>query len=939
MNGFVKLALGLAATGSVALGQVVTPIWVQHLNGEVNVGTTNRLPILVKNVGGSEGGGDGTSTMVSLGRFLRYDSQRFLLLVRENGINETAAGHNAALAAAYPDNSLIWIDANTGAPLGLAHVFGVHPVTVTGQASQNDYYHEWGMDEDVDGKRVLYSGHKNVILRWAPKTGGGWESVPTCAWVEPTVGASDCAGNALDESTSGDGNQSMRWREFRVTGSGTNTEILAGGGTWRAGAQPQLFKTTDGRTFRPAARIDDRNNGAAQSSYALGGQVSHIVKYGLDPSRPNLVTAYSGHFPGSGYSARPNRYQADLANPEVVLTHSYAFAADGNVAVLAQDDAANGNIPAFVWEAAGKDGLPQDPKVDGVDYYDGNWSAAMDANGALDYVVNYSIPSWNSQDGGVYGNVNLAKPGWIGVHRLDGSISPNSAWKLPCTELDAATPDESPASDPIVGNAWGYCGDIKLYPSADAAANLKSATFAWSGGAYGFGLFKVENVAAAIVKEPQDVVVTENKALTISAEISGSPITYQWYKDGVALDGSRTNLDGTAYYPATVAQGVKKAKLHLPFAIAADAGKYRLVATSPLGTVTTREAQITVDSDSAGPTISAVQVGRSASASYLQITFSEAVTPETAGASGNYKLSGGVNVTGAQVVSTTSVIVYTGTLTPGTPYTLTVNGVKDISARGNVIAANTTQTLTGPALTPGVVLWEYWLGIEGSDVESLQASANYPGMPSGWRYMTNWNTDNNGLSAFAENYGSRTSGWLTPAETGSYRFFIASDDASRLYLSPNSAAAGAVEIASEIGCCNAFAEPDSADPASNGSKLTSDPVTLTAGQSYYIYLDHKEGGGGDWSKVAWRKEGDTTAAANLAPIPGAVLSAYRTAAPVESKFNVPVLNSGQLSITWSGTGTLAESIDLKTWTAVAGNPASPYVITPSAQAKFYRLQQ
>jgi hypothetical protein len=95
-------------------------------------------------VGGTEGGGDGTSTMVSFGKMLRYDDQRYLLLIRENGIDETTA-HDTNLATAYPDNSLIWIDATTGAPLGLAQVFGVHPVTVTGQASQNDYYHEWGI--------------------------------------------------------------------------------------------------------------------------------------------------------------------------------------------------------------------------------------------------------------------------------------------------------------------------------------------------------------------------------------------------------------------------------------------------------------------------------------------------------------------------------------------------------------------------------------------------------------------------------------------------------------------------------------------------------------------------------------------------------------------------------------------------------------------------
>jgi hypothetical protein len=941
MKSLCKIACGLAASATVALGQVVTPIWVQHLNGSVNVNSTNRLPILVKNVGGTEGGGDGTSSMVSLGKMLRYDSQRYLLMIRENGIIESAA-HDTNLANAYPDNSLIWIDANTGAPLGLAHVFGVHPVTVTGQGSQNDYYHEWGIDQDVEGKRALYSGHKNTILRWAPKAGGGWEKTPTCAWVEPTTGATDCAGSPLDESTSGDGNQSIRWREFRVTGAGANTVIFAGGGTWRAGCQPQMFKTKDGLTFRPAARLDDRNNGAPQAGYALGGQISDFVKYGWDATRPNLLTAYSGHFPGTGYGARPDRYQTDLDKPDTTLTHSYAFAADGNVAVMTLDEAATNGIPAFSWQAAGKDGLPEVPTVDGVQYYDGNWSCTLDANASLDYIVNYSMPSWNSQDGGVYGNVNRAKPGWLAVHRLDGSIAPNSAWQLPCTERDIATPDESPGADPIVGNAWGYCGDVTLYPDTTAAANLKAATFAWSGGAYGYVLFKVQNVAATVVTQPADITISENQPLTLTAELSGSPNAYQWSKDAVALDGTRTNADGTLYYPATVVQGVKAPKLFLPMAGLADSGKYKLTAVNPLGNVTTREVQVTVQSDTTSPTIASISPGRSGTGSYLRLEYSEQVTPETAGLATNYKLSSALKVNSAQVVSPTAVMLYTDTLAPSTSYTLTVNGVKDISTKANVIAADTQKTFTGPVLTPGSILWEFWPGIPGSDVESLEADARYPNMPTRTEHMTDWSTDDNGLSGIAETYGSRSSGWITPTQNGSYRFFIASDDSSKLFMNTKGAASDAAsvsEIASENGCCNAFLEPTALDPNNNGSKQTSDPIALTAGQSYYLYLEQKEGGGGDWSKVAWRKEGDTTAAASLKPIPGSFVSSYGSAAVSAPKLNPAVFKNGQVTISWTGTAALFESTDLKSWTAVAGNPASPFVVTPSGGAKFYRLQQ
>jgi hypothetical protein len=872
--------------------------------------------------------------MVAFGRLLPYDATRNLLLVRENGQNESGT-HDAALSAAYPDNSLIWLDAATGRPLGVAHVFGVHPVTVTGQGSQDDYYHEWGMDQDVEGKRALYAGHKNTILRWAPKAEGGWEATPTCAWVEPTVGASDCSGEPLDGSTSGDGNQSIRWREFHVTGAGTNTVIFAGGGTWRAGCQPQMFKTTDGLKFKPVARLDDRNNGAAQNSYALGGQVSHAVQYGWDATRPNLITAYSGHYPGTGYGARPNRYQTDLDNPESVLFHSYAFNEDGNVAVMKQDEVATNGIPVFSWEAAGKDGLTENHLADGLLYYDGNWSCNLDANKEVDYIVNYSMPSWNNQFSA--NGTNVFKPGWVAVHRLDGSIAANSAWKLPCTEMDAQTPDEGT----YTGNAWGYCGDVTIVPDTNAPANLKKSTVYWNGGAYGYGVFTVQNVAASIVSEPQDQSIGENAPLTITAEISGSPNIYQWYKDGVALDPAKTNADGTLYYPKSVVQGANKATLYVSMAGTKDSGKYKLVATNPLGSVTTREAVITVVNDTVAPTITSSTVGRTPSISYIRVDFSEQVTAETAGDANNYKLSGGINVTSAQAVSSTAAVVYCDPLATNTTYTLTVNGVKDISSNANTIAANTQVTIKGPLYTKGVILWEYYPGITGTSVGDLEGSGFYPDMPSRWAYMNDWSTDDNGLSNYAEAYGARASGWLTPTETASYRFFVGSDDACMLYLNrtgPSTDPGNVESIAWENGCCQSFAEPDAADPEGNGSKLTSDAIPLTAGQSYYMYLVLKEGGGGDWFKVAWRKEGSTNAASSLLAIPGSFMSAYAPA-PVP-KFNAPVLANGVLTISWTGTGTLLESTNLTDWAVVPGSPTSPYTVTnPSGATRFYRLQQ
>src|SRR5262245_36737847 len=134
-----RAVMMLAATATAAVGQVITPVWYEHMNGEQGVTPANRLPILRKNLGASENS-DGTSHQVSFGKLLRYDSTRLLLYIRENGIEEgVATPEDKAIADQYPDASLIWIDAATGAPLipaghtnPVAIVLGITPAPVTG---------------------------------------------------------------------------------------------------------------------------------------------------------------------------------------------------------------------------------------------------------------------------------------------------------------------------------------------------------------------------------------------------------------------------------------------------------------------------------------------------------------------------------------------------------------------------------------------------------------------------------------------------------------------------------------------------------------------------------------------------------------------------------------------------------------------------------------
>ncbi len=936
-HAFLGSLLGLAAT-TVALAQEVTPVWVQHLNGLVNVAAEDKFPTLVKagGTGDATYGFSGRDVIDSYVSFSRYDDDHYLLGIRENGINEddpSLSAEQKATAAAYPDRSLIWIDAKTGKPLGLALKTEINRVAL---ATQSTLYAWWkfGVQDGSNGQRAIYTGYRYKVLRYAPSGTVAdpnfpagrptWSATPTEAWVEPVPGEP-----SGDESSGGDGSASWRWRSFRVSGAGNDTQLFIGGGTWRASHQAQQFVTTDGGvTFEPIARLDDRDSGGEKGTYALGGQPSSITSYPTDPARPGLQLTYETHFPGTGWEARPNRYtknpQGDGAPPRQDGT--------GRPGFFDRDEAAGGNLPAFRWEAAGKDGIPLDHKVDGVAYYDGNWVQITDTKDGLDYLVTYAIPSWDQQFGAVTSPDAVFKPAWVGVHTLDGLIaSGTSSFKVPVYETDEPIVD--PNGNGGTGHDYAYEADLNVYPVSGAAANSGKSLVLWTGGSLGFGVFTVENTAPAIVAGPQSVETEENVEVSLSAVVSGSPNKYQWTVNGA--DVVLTN----ANYKVSLTEGAHKATLTLLKAQVADSGSYVLKVTNPLGNLTTTPVTLTVVSDTNAPTITSATAGKSPSVSYVLVDFSEPVTSATAGAAANYRLSGGATVASATVVSPTRVSLNTSALTSGTEYTLTVSGIRDVSANANFIAANSTRGFTVPGLTAGFLLFEMYqgvdgTGIDGGTVDDLFGDASYPDLASRRELLTAFTTSP-GLNNVAERFGGRISGWLTPTESGLYRFFIRSDDGSQLLVSTGIDPAAASAVAQENACCNAFLEPTNAEGALNTQ--TSEPIQLTAGQSYYVAAVYKEGGGGDFCEVAWRKEGDTTPAASLTPIPGSFFKSY--VAQV-AKFGSIQLTGGNVQITWTGAGTLQESSDLKAWSDVAGTPTSPYSVAPGTGGpKFYRLAQ
>lgn len=176
-------------------------------------------------------------------------------------------------------------------------------------------------------------------------------------------------------------------------------------------------------------------------------------------------------------------------------------------------------------------------------------------------------------------------------------------------------------------------------------------------------------------------------------------------------------------------------------------------------------------------------------------------------------------------------------------------------------AGSTVGTTPPPTTVPatcsatGSILREQWNNVSGAAVTGIPVLT----APASTSYLTQFESSRN----LGDNYGARIRGYLCPPQTGTYTFWIAGDDNCELWLSSDADPARKVRIASVSGYTNSrewnkYASQKSA------------PVTLTAGQRYYVEALHKEQGGDDYVAVAWQLPNGTLEG----PIPGSRLSPY-----------------------------------------------------------------
>lgn len=411
-----------------AVAQEITPVW-EHLATDEN----SPLPILkAQNDPSAAVVYTGNSLYDFYGGFKRYDENRLLLSIVENGINETDPNHDADLAAQFPDRSLIWINPTDGSPMGVALVIGQTPI----ELSQN-FLDRGGsavdvfMNFDVADDGSIYVGYKNTIIRYSPDGADGF-AAPVKVYEHPDDGS--------------DTWPAWRWENLRVSGSGSNTVIVAGPKTWRTNMGYYILATQDGNTFSVNGYVP---NGFAQAS----GGGSHLIRPG-DGFEYVLVSTYPGSDRGDG------------------TTFYRYFRFEDTDTDFEKDP------PDFF--AAEKDGDAP------LDEYRTEFISDVDGRSELDYVVAYSTPSWNTIG---IGRTEYS-PGWLAIHDFEfgGFLS---AYQLGVTEESHL----QQGSDPPISPFYGTLGAVTLYVPATAAPG--GSEVLWYGGIYGYGRYTIGDTGLA----------------------------------------------------------------------------------------------------------------------------------------------------------------------------------------------------------------------------------------------------------------------------------------------------------------------------------------------------------------------------------------------------------------------------------------------------------
>jgi len=406
--------------------------------------------------------------------------------------------------------------------------------------------------------------------------------------------------------------------------------------------------------------------------------------------------------------------------------------------------------------------------------------------------------------------------------------------------------------------------------------------------------------------QPADQTVIEGNPVTFIVAASGSaPLQYQWFKGTSAIPDA-TNV---SYSLASVRQS--------------DAGSFHAVVSNPLNSTNSRNAVLTVTTDSAPPTLTTVQ----GSPSRVVITFSEPVDPATASALTNYTIDGGLQVLSATPAAgnPSQVTLTTSPQTLGHVYAVTVNRVQDLF--GNQIAANSQKTFLSSVIIDGT--FDDWAGVTPiyTGESNLPTATNFKDIyvynDAAYIYMRVTTWDPTVLPIFYNNF-----------------FFDTDNDPTTGYISW-----GGAEMLIQGGAGYQEKNGGFNEGEINGLDWSCEPAVEATDFELRFSLGAKYASDSqpvfttNVINFIFDAENSNFQSVNRAPATGSLsYTLVETQAP-PGPVNIGY-TGGQVQVSWAGPGTLqaTESLSSQNWTNVPG-ATSPYTVTTPTGQLFFRLSK
>lgn len=154
---------------------------------------------------------------------------------------------------------------------------------------------------------------------------------------------------------------------------------------------------------------------------------------------------------------------------------------------------------------------------------------------------------------------------------------------------------------------------------------------------------------------------------------------------------------------------------------------------------------------------------------------------------------------------------------------------------------------------------DIWTEVEGILVDDLRLDRRYPDKPSNTGKLTSFY---NSFGMYFDDYAEKIYGYVIPIQSGFYKFAVASDDTSEVWLSKDHHPKNLRKIAC-LGCIDPADIPQRFPPpappvfAADSSfsvhpRQVSSPIRLEAYKPYYIEVYHKEGTEADYVNVNWQ---------------------------------------------------------------------------------------